>query len=299
MYEDMVDGFRNIGATAIAARHESQISPDTDVIMLTLTDYRQHQKYLDKISAVLAVQVNLPFTQFGVQGAHPSVTEEDIADLQRLGSRVSFVWHNCSSEATRNFYESHRLRYVSLPMGTDIQRFRPLYSARYAVRDVAFVGGGSHRPTERRMLARVLDELGPERVEVVGHGWEGLGFEPRHVAYGDEINQVYNTARVCINLHTQEQKSGPFRFVNNRVFDIAAAARMQVSDYPEGIAGHFDASVLMGTPDEEWAQRVLDAVNLSDDDLDRCAQRARNAVVLGQTWNHRARSCLQALGYDS
>jgi hypothetical protein len=296
MYEDMAAGFRNVGSRAVAASEVHQIPPNTDVILLTLDDYRRNISHFDTVPAAFAVQVTLPFAQFGVGGKHPSMLDEDIAEIRRLGGRVRFVWHNCSSETTQDFYESRGLRYVSLPMGTSAKRFRPLYSLRHAVRDVAFVGGGSHRPAERRMLARVLDELGPERVEIVGHGWEDLGYEPRRVTYGDEVNNIYNSARVCINLHTEEQKSGPFRFVNNRVFDISAAGRAQISDYPQGIAEHFEAKQLAGMLDEEWADSVLDAVNLSDQVLNMAAHQARDAVLLSHTWDHRAQSCLQALG---
>lgn len=180
-------------------------------------------------------------------------------------------------------------------MGTDARRFMPLYPTEHAVRDVAFVGGGQHRPHERRMLATVLNELGPERVEIVGRGWEELGIPARHVGYGNEVNRIYNAARICVNLHAPEQKLGPFRFVNNRVFDIAAAGRMEVSGYPEGLAEHFSADELSGVTDEDWADRVLEAVSIRPDDCDRIAARARTAVTSKHTWRHRASDALKCL----
>lgn len=241
------------------------------------------------------MQVTLPFAQFGVKGEHESLSEEDILDLRKLGSRLSFVWHNCTTEVTRSFFASRRIRYLSIPMGTGVRRFVPLYPTEHAVRDVAFVGGGQHRPHERRMLATVLNELGPQRVEVVGHGWEALGIPARHVGYGSEANRIYNSARICVNLHAPEQKLGPFRFVNNRVFDIAAAGRLQISDYPEGLSEHFSADKLSGVADEDWAVRVLEAVSIRPDDLDRIAARAREAVISRHTWRHQALAALEGL----
>lgn len=295
MYDDMATGFRRIGINATLAKDPEEIPRESDVVILTLDDYKQNSHILDRLPAGLAIRVDLPYDVFGVPGFHASISRDDIEALQRIGPRIRFVWHNCSAPSTFAFFADHSLPYEYWPMATNAERFKPLYPSEQAEWDVVFVGGGAHRPVERSMLATVLHELGPDRVQVFGGGWESLGIPQHHVTYGAQVNDLYNRARICVNLHTPEQKLGPFWFVNNRVFDIASSGRKQVCDYPEGVNQHFRETEITAVSDERWAQSVLDAVNLSDAALDEAAAISRAAVLQRHTWERRAVEFVEAL----
>ena len=219
----------------------------------------------------------------------PSASEWfDAAILCCLRPRVLFAYGPDVSSATAAAYEGIGIDYVCLPFASDPSVMRPLsLPPSY---NVASVGSAGHARRRLEFLAPLLREFPPDRVLVLGSGWERFCVPDQQVAWGPLLNILYNLATVCVNIHSAEQVRGRDSHLdaNNRLFDLAMAGRCQVSDNSGLVRDYFSSDELV-TADEPraWVQRVRELV-AHPEVAGRYGARARERALDSHTWDVRA-----------
>lgn len=281
IYEAQFLGLENAGARVWFT--EGQPVPDCDVVITSPTPPHERDVELVLKHTRAPVVLYVP----------PSELWLDRKKLTRMSERLLFVYSTSRSKITEDGYAELGIPFLYLPFGADPRMMRPL--ALPPIYDVAFVGGLSHRRGYEPFIEPLLKRLGRRPALFVGPGWERYGIPGQLVAYGELLNVIYNLARVCINFHSAEQKRGEQVHVdlNNRVFDLAMAGCVQVSDNTEGLRWHFrEDEVIMAESPKEWVDRVLTLIEAPEEQRQGIRQRARRRALADHTWDQRGRQLL-------
>jgi hypothetical protein len=217
----------------------------------------------------------------------------DEALLGELRMRVLFVYGTFLSETTEARYRELGIAYRQLPFGADPELMRPLGLAPQY--DVVFLGGLHHRRSYQPYVEPLLKKIDLRRTLFIGGGWQKYGIPAQSVAYGPLVNVLYNLGRVCINLHAPEQCRGRREQLdaNNRLFDLAMAGCVQVSDNPEAVRMHFDeGEVYAESTAGAWVERVMECLARPEEDLIAIRRAARARALAEHTWKARGASFL-------
>lgn len=208
--------------------------------------------------------------------------------LERWRHKILFAFGADESHYARRCYAQLGIPYHGLPLASDPAVMRPLgLEPRY---DAVFVGD-AQGARKMPFASAVAEALGPERVLLVGPGWDALGFPAQSIAWGSLLNVVYNLARVCLNIHAEGQYDEPEARLdaNNRLFDLAMAGRCQVSNGHAVVSRYFDRTetATADTP-SEFADLVRHFV-AHPAEANALGQAARSKSLAAHTWDHRAR----------
>ena len=179
---------------------------------------------------------------------------------------------------------------AALPQATDPERFRPGEPG--PAHELLFVGNS------RGVRRHMLDELLPtdHELAVYGRAWTADRLDPHYLAGehvpNDELAGYYGAAAIVLNDHWLDmQREG---FLSNRLYDAAAAGAFVISDDVEGLEEAFDGGIA-GYVGADELRRLVDTF-LADPGARRdCAERARAAVLERHTFDHRARTLLDAV----
>jgi len=188
-----------------------------------------------------------------------------------------------------------------LPSAADHSIFRPLdTAAKYENGpDILFVGdcyGGLPDGVVRAEMLKALHDSG-FRVRLYGpDSWARLftayPFLERvfvdKTVRPEELNRLYNTSKIVLNVHHSQLKSG----TNQRTFEIAASGAFQLSDYRRSIGELFGGSVITFSSRDDLVTKARHYL-ADDNERQRLATDARNVVLGGHTYAHRARKLLE------
>jgi hypothetical protein len=225
--------------------------------------------------------------------------------LSSLRERILFAYGPVLSGMTEDAYCEMGIAYHFLPLASDPEINKPLnLEPEY---DLAFLGGLEHRRGYQPYIEPLLKQLDPRRLAFLGGKWQHKYKIPVTEVHGltadappaphraPLVNQLHNLARVCINFHAPEQMRGPKIQLdcNNRVFDLAMAGCLQVSDNPDAVRMHFgpDEVFAEATP-ETWVNRVLDCLSKPPAEFTAMRQAARERALNEHTWFHRGQTML-------
>jgi spore maturation protein CgeB len=129
-----------------------------------------------------------------------------------------------------------------LPMAYDPRYYYPIHSDEANLVDICFVGSFGDYPTRRETILRLARKF-PNLVLEVSSGprWKyspfriqdrlrfggrsNLRFERRSLPH-DEINRIYNRARICLNIHHAQSTKA----VNPRTFEILGSGGFLMTD---------------------------------------------------------------------
>lgn len=180
---------------------------------------------------------------------------------------------------------------VVLLQATDPDRFKPVPPVPRHVHPLTVVGRSRDvlRPMVRDAVSIGL------RPAIYGSGWTGL-VDPEliiadHVANSD-LPAVYSSAGVVLNDHWGTMRR--WGFVSNRVFDVLACGTPLASDHMPEITELFGDLVPTWETPEELGE-VVAALQADPDPARSRAARAREIVLQGHTFDHRAAVLLAAL----
>jgi len=228
----------------------------------------------------------------------------DVQLLERIKGRVAFAYGPCLTGMTTDAYAKLGISYHFLPFAADPQFMRPLdLDPEF---DVAFLGGLQHRRGYQPYIEPLLKQLDPSRLAFVGGGWQKYKIPTQsvHGLTADSpgpperirlTNKLYNLAKVCINVHAPEQTRGAAIQLdsNNRLFDVAMAGGVQVSDNPDAVHMHFDdAEVLTAADPAGWVRLVLENVAKPASQTAALRAAARKRALAEHTWKHRGETFL-------
>ncbi len=197
-------------------------------------------------------------------------------------------------------YGKEGKRALFLPQAADTAVYHPLEGVQKDI-DILFVGDVYHSPRRQRYLSEVVRAFPDWKIKVVGiyKPWykgllKALLRERRDVytnrnATPEEVNALYNRARVVLNIHNEQQSDG----ANPKVFEICASGAYQICDtnpyieqlFPGGEVG------LYSTP-QQLIERIREAL---EGDMSARAAAAREIVLAGHTFGTRIATVIKDL----
>jgi len=184
-------------------------------------------------------------------------------------------------------YRQHGVaRIHHLLSSADPQLFRPLGIPRDL--PVAFIG----TRTEGRHA--LLEQLGEFPVHVFGPGWRKvrLGGQIRihPPAFGAKTNEIYNRARINLNIHTWVGRGSA---VNLRLFEVPAAGAFLLTDWVDEIADSYveDRHICCYRGADDL-KRKLQHFLARPDECERIARAGREHFLAHHSYTSRAQRIL-------
>ncbi len=178
-----------------------------------------------------------------------------------------------------------------LLQATDHRRFRPRAHDPSHAHQVAIVATTRH--VFRRSVADAL--AAGLRPAIYGSGWQDY-VDPELIVSdfipNVELPSVYSSVDVLINDHWDSMRT--WGFVSNRIFDALACGTPIISDHLPEIEDLFGDAVMTYGSVDELADLVAEVL----DDPTAARERAdagRQLVLAAHTFDHRARSLIEAL----
>ncbi len=210
--------------------------------------------------------------------------------LKRWRHRILFAYSTDESSYTRKKYSDILIPYITLPFGSDQNIFKSVQvEKKYDV----FFAGNAMSGTGRYEYMDFLIKRSREKnwkVLLVGTGWENYGFPPKIINHGEEMNILYNSSKVCLNLSNNEQKLGEDKCLdaNNRIFDLAMAGCCEISNAPLIIRKYFKENEVPAEDDPEKLGDLID-MYLNDENKRLAASTAaRSSALQKHSWENRA-----------
>ena len=105
----------------------------------------------------------------------------------------------------------------------------------------------------------------------------------------EEVNTVYNSTKICLNIHHRQSKEG----VNPRTFEILGAGAFQLIDYKKELEDMFDIGREIVCYKNE--ADLLDKIEYyleNEDERNKIARRGHEIVKKKHTYKHRAETIL-------
>jgi hypothetical protein len=181
--------------------------------------------------------------------------------LRRWNDRIVLAYGTDASTYTTRRYAELGIPYLHLPFGSDPKVMHSLHLD--PVFDVVFVANANSGIGRQRFMDALMKRIDPDRMLLIGPGWERYGVPAQSIAWGPLLNVVYGLGRVCVNLHNDEQSLGGDRQIdaNNRLFDLAMAGMPQVCNAPEVVARYFAQDEVPSYAEPpEWVEAVVQLV---------------------------------------
>ena len=187
-----------------------------------------------------------------------------------------------------------------LPQAADTAVYHPLEGVQKDI-DILFVGDLYHSPRRQEFIRSVVGAFPDKKIKVVGiyKPWyknpikallrERRDIYTNHNVEPREVNELYNRARVVLNIHNEQQRDG----ANPKVFEICASGAYQICDanpyltemFPDGCVGLY-ASL------EQLHALIREAL---EGDMSSRAAAAREKVLASGTFGTRIATVIEDL----
>ena len=217
--------------------------------------------------------------------------DDPLDHARSLVNAPSYDRYFTNDRASVERYRSEGVtRIRHLQSAADPEVFFPLPGARDAI-DVAFVG--THSPGRQDVVAG-LQEFD---THVYGSAaWRAAPIDPSRVhpgAFGPRTNEVYNRARINLNVH---RWVGEGSAINLRLFEVPAARRFLLTDWVEEIDGAYrpDEHVVCWRTMGELREKVAYYLAHADERRE-IAARGHEHFLRHHTYEVRARELLNDL----
>lgn len=208
----------------------------------------------------------------------------------------------CYDKGDIGYYASQGKRALFLPQAADTSVYHPLEGIKKDI-DILFVGDLYHSPRRRQYIAEVIKAFPDRRIKVAGiyKPWyknplKALFRERRDIFTNRnvppvQVNELYNRARVVLNIHNEQQTDG----ANPKVFEICASGAYQICDGNPYIRGLFPGGQigLYETP-RQMVSLIREALD-GPDIVDAPAMQATAAVLACHTFDSRMATVINDL----
>lgn len=225
----------------------------------------------------------------------------------RLKESLSHIDHSdmlfCYEKEDVEWYAAQGKKAYFLPQACDTDIYHPLDIDKDI--DILFIGNLYTSPKRMKTMQAVVERFASEyRIEVHGRykpWYKGfltwLTREHRDIYKNDlvapaKVNELYNRARVVLNIHQELQKDG----ANPRTFEIPGSGAWQICDYNPYIEKLFgpDEIGLYHNTDELFS---LIEKGLTHD-MTRNARKAMDKVLKEHTFDVRIRYILNMIKFN-
>ena len=210
--------------------------------------------------------------------------------LKRWRSRIIFAYNPDFADLNFRKYGSVKIPYYHFPFGSDEKVFYPIEIEKKF--DIVFLGNANSGFGRDRYINQLIDYTKTNQLKVflAGSGWDKYGYPYQIVKHGVDTNLIYNSAKVCINIHNNRQFAGNEieMDANNRLFDLAMAQCCQVSNGEQMIVKYFDKSEVSTADDPiEWINKI-DYYLKHEEERKQLGLNARKRALKDHTWEIRA-----------
>lgn len=227
---------------------------------------------------------------------------ERLPRSEDLASHVDKLF--CFEQEDAEWFRARGFDSAFLPQACDTSVYYPLGIPKDI--DILFVGNLWNSPKRKETMCEVIRAFPGRKIVVYGlyqpwykGVWRWITrpyksvFRNRNIP-PEKVNELYNRARVVLNIHQELQKQG----ANPRVFEICGSGAYQVCDYNEYVESLFaPGDIGLYKSFDELKKKISDS--LSEDTALR-AESARRTVLAANTFESRIRSVLVSLyGKDS
>jgi len=236
----------------------------TSKVMLWMYDalsrYPQSQKHIDHVDAFFCYEM------------------EDVEFFGKQGKKACF-----------------------LPQACDEKEYYPINTKKDI--DILFVGVLYRYNKRIKLLKAVVEQFSDKKLLIVGKykpieknpiKWL---FRERKDIYTNknlspnEVNRLYNHAKIVLNIHHETQKYG----ANPKVFEICASGAYQICDYNPYIASVFpNGEVGLYKNEQELFDLIEDALKNDKSEQALCAH---NIVKTAHTFEERIKKVLRAIHF--
>ena len=217
--------------------------------------------------------------------------------LKRWQKRILFAYNPDFADLNYKKYKSVNIPYYHFPFGSDENIFFPLnVEKKY---DIAFLGNGNSGSGRDRYIKLLVEYVKKNnlRIFLAGSGWDKYGFPYRIIENGEQTNLIYNSSKICVNIHNDRQYLGLDieMDANNRLFDLAMAQCCQISNGEQMILKYFDKNeVVTADEPEKWVAKIDYYLNNSEERVD-IALKAHRRALKDHTWSIRAEEFVEIL----
>jgi GT2 family glycosyltransferase/spore maturation protein CgeB/Tfp pilus assembly protein PilF len=216
--------------------------------------------------------------------------------IDRWREYILFAYSTDFSNLSPRLYKTIGIDYHCFPFASDPSVMRPLDDIP-KLYDVVFVGNPGSGTGRHKYFEALMKRASEIKIQLIGPGWERYGYPFRSVAWGNLLNQIYNTARVCVNVLNDEQKLERNQLdANHRLFDLAMAGCLQVCNAPQVVREYFDETEVPASDNpEEWVSKILHYLEHPAETHERQIAARRRALA-EHTWEHRATMFMELIG---
>lgn len=179
-----------------------------------------------------------------------------------------------------------------LPQAVDTTLYYPIRGIEKKY-DIVFAGEVWNSKKRQHLLQSVVRHFSDKKIRIVGRcklptkdflGWlfrKDRDIYTNKISSAEELNLLYNQARVVLNIHNEQQQDG----ANPKVYEILAAGAYEVCDANPYLEKHFSKMMDLYHSEEEMIAMLEAALNNS--------QKLTNAVILGNTFEDRMREVVK------
>jgi len=218
----------------------------------------------------------------------PAATWFNAKYIKCYKDRILFAYGTDFSLLTHTKYANIGVPYHCIPFASSSSVMYPINLPK--MYDAIFVGNPGSGQGRYSYVDQLLHVARDHKILLIGPGWEQYGFEAQSVAWGSILNVLYNLSHVCINIHNDEQRAGIESQLdaNNRLFDLAMAGCLQISNAPQIVRKYFNETEVIAFEDpEKWAAEIMYFINHPEESIPfRIAARKR--AMEEHTWKNRA-----------
>lgn len=206
----------------------------------------------------------------------------------------------CYESTDIDIFEAEGKRAYFLPQACDTSIYKPLHSVERDI-DILFVGDIYHSSRRQYYLSKIVEAFPDNRIKFCGiyKPWyknpiktllrERRDIYTNHNLPSRDVNELYNRAKVVVNIHIEQQKDG----ANPKFFEICGSGAYQVCD-----ANPFIESLVQRVPvalyrdDKELVQQIKWALD-NPEAAKNVAARAYRVVVDRETFKNRIKCVVE------
>ena len=225
--------------------------------------------------------------------------EGDIADI---------FWGENEADYMQDFVHATGHEYFTVPLASNPKYHFPTAPVKKYECEVVFLG--AMMPFKKEVFGKLLIPLkGKYRVKIFGPNWTVSdnalrlsGLVARKVGMTGlnrwiqkhrisippkEENQLYSSAKVCVNIHERGPTLENHVFLNERGFKIPACGGFEVCDYNKALRRYFTADeVVMAEDDDDWFRKI-DYYLKHDEERLRIKEAGTRRALKDHTYNSR------------
>jgi hypothetical protein len=220
-----------------------------------------------------------------------------VSFLKRWKDRILFAYGTDAAHLSTQKYNELGIPYYHFPFASDNEIFKPLGVPK--IYDLLFVGNFNSGVGRYKYIKLLMETAQVKNWEVllIGTGWEKFGHPFQMIAHGKLLNYAYNSSKICLNIHNDNQYKGHLYQMdaNNRVFDLAMAGCFQIGNAKELIELYFTHDEVVAEDDPARLIELIDYYLQNDAQRSQIGKKALAKALNKHTWDSRAQSFVQMI----